>query len=512
MQVQTGVMRRDGKKRFLGFHTIPPEGRTIELTDYMHVGESIYPRPFGTLPNIASFTRQGERKIEEYNGPGLAISRVEVEGPLESWPPDSRRRLLGDVDLAHGSDADAEPIFQQWLPRAFRRPAFPEEIDKYTRKFRELTQSGRSFEEALRWTLRAALCSPEFLFLEEPATEDGIEHFAFANRLSYFLWSSMPDDELIELAENGTLTEPEVLREQTERMLLDPKSRALTVGFAHQWLDMRDIDATSPDTKLYPEFDEHLKHSMVTESERFFEAILAENRSLRDFIDSDWLIVNQRIAEHYGIEGVTGDAFRRVPLSADSVRGGVMTQASVLKVTANGANTSPVTRGVWMLEKLLGIHPPPPPPNVPAVVPDVTGANTLRQLLAKHRGGENCNACHRLIDPPGFALEEFDAIGGWRNKYRFQGSRKLLPVDSSGETADGQAFQGIREYKRLLLNEIDQVALGLADKLATYATGRSMGFSDRPDLQEIVKRTAENDYALREMIHQVIQSPLFRTP
>ena len=512
MQVQTGVMRRDGKKRFLGYHTIPTEGRVVELNDYMHTGESIYPRPFGTLPNIATFLRKGERKIEEYDGPGLAISRIEVEGPLESWPPPSRLKLLGGVDLEQATDAESQAIFQRLLPRAFRRPARPEEIEKYTEKFRELTESGRTFEDSLRWTLRAVLCSPEFLFIEEPTTGENISDFALANRLSYFLWSTMPDDELLELASDGTLHEPSVLRRQTERMLAHPKSRALTVGFAHQWLDLRDIDATSPDTKLYPKFDEHLKHSMVSESERFFETVLAENRSLREFIDSDWLVINRRLADHYGIDGIKGDTFRRVQLPADSVRGGVMTQASVLKVTANGANTSPVTRGVWMLEKVMGIHPPPPPPNIPAVVPDVTGANTLRQLLAKHRGEDSCNACHRMIDPPGFALEQFDAIGSWRSKYQFQGSRKLLPVDSSGETAGGDRFEGIRDYKKILLSEIDQVAYGLAGKLTTYATGRSMGFSDRSELKQIVKKSEAKDYSFREMIHEVIQSPLFRTP
>ena len=512
MQAQTGTMMRNGKKRFIGYFSVPPEGRVVEFTDQMAPGESVFPRPFGTIDNIMGFKQKGKHTIEDYDGPGLLISKVEIEGPLEPWPPMSRSHLLGDVDLGNGTAGNAMAIFGRILPKAFRRPVRDFELAKYTDSVDELMASGRSFEDSLRWALRAALCSPEFLFLEEPAIDGEISDFAIANRLSYFLWSSMPDDELMTLAAAGKMRDPAVLREQTERMLRNAKSKALIHGFAHQWLDLRDIDATSPDTKLYRQFDEYLKQSMVEESECFFEEVLRNNESIRTFIDSDWVMVNQRLAKHYGIEGVTGDEFRRVKLPPGSVRGGVMTQASVLKVTANGANTSPVTRGVWMLENIMGIHPPPPPPNVPAVVPDVTGANTLRQLLETHRGEESCNSCHRLIDPPGFALEEFDAIGAWRRKYQFQGSKRLLPVDSSGITPKGDSFKGIRDYRQLVMKEIDQVTYGLADKLMTYATGRGMGFSDRDELGAVVAHVRESDYGFRDLIHETVQSKLFRTP
>lgn len=525
MQIQTGILTRSGNKRFMGFFPVPLEGRVVEFTDYMSPGESLYPRPFGTLRNISGFLQQGKRKIEDYTGPGLHISKVEIEGPIDAWPPPSRKQLLGSVSLETGTAADAETLFARFLPRAFRRPVERREVDSYAEKIRALMADGRSFEDSLRWTLRAALCSADFLFLEEPAVErlsEGapasrksateINDFSLANRLSYYLWSSMPDEELMAIAGESRLRDPDVLREQTERMLKSDKARSLTRNFAHQWLDLRDIDATSPDTKLYPDFDEHLKLSMVRESELFFEHVLKNDLSVSSFIDSDWLMLNERLARHYNIDGVTGDEFRHVKLPGESVRGGLMTQASILKVTANGANTSPVTRGVWMLEKIMGIHPPPPPPNVPAVVPDVTGAKTLRQLLDAHRGEPNCNSCHKVIDPPGFALESFDAIGGYRQKYRFQGSRKLLPVDATGVTASGDSFSDVREYKRLLLKEMDTITHGLAEKLLTYATGRQLGFSDREHLQAVVDAAEKNGYAFRELIHQTVQSPIFRSP
>ncbi|MEM6978570.1 MAG: DUF1592 domain-containing protein [Planctomycetota bacterium] len=533
MQVQTGTLTRSGRKRFMGFFSVPPEGRIVEFTDRMSPGESVFPRPFGTIKNIAGFLQKGKRKIEEYTGPGIHISKVEIEGPIDAWPPESRSRLLGEIDLQNATAVDAEVVLERFLKRAFRRPVEPSEVMAYCDQVDALMKRGRSFENALRWSLRAALCSAEFLFLEEPVisgvngsresaltthvnrfmpASETISDHALANRLSYYLWSSMPDEALMRIADQGELRDPEVLREQTERMLSDERAQALKLNFAHQWLDLRDIDATSPDTKLYPDFDEHLKWSMVQESELFFEHILENNLSVASFVDSDWLIINERLARHYEIDGVRGDAFQRVSLPDDSVRGGLMTQASILKVTANGANTSPVIRGVWMLENLMGIHPPPPPPGIPAVVPDVTGAQTLRQLLDAHRSDSSCNSCHKQIDPPGFALESFDAVGGFRQTYRFQGSRNELPVDATGITADGSTFKDVRDYKQILLGQLDMITSGLAEKLLTYATGRQLGFSDRKHVDAVVNAARNTDYGFRDLIHHTVQSPVFRMP
>ncbi|MEM7145633.1 MAG: DUF1592 domain-containing protein, partial [Verrucomicrobiota bacterium] len=520
MQVQTGVLTRQGDKRFVGFFEIPPEGRVVEFTDYMLPGESVYPRPFGTLKNISGFLgpNQGRDRgltIQDYDGAGLLVERFEVEGPIDEWPPPSRAQLLGDVSLEEsGGVEDASEILTRFLPRAFRRPVTDAEIDSYVEQVAQLMDSGRSFEESLRWAITAILCSSDFLFLEEPAGEPGgtIGDFALANRLSYFLWSSMPDEELFELAAAGELGKAEVLRAQTERLLSSDKSRAFTENFAHQWLHLREIDATSPDTTLFPEFDNYLKHSMVRESEEVFERVLAENRSIRSFVDSDWVVINERLAKHYEIPGIEGEAFREVSLPGDSPRGGVMTQGSVLKITANGANTSPVERGVWILENILGIHPPPPPPSIPAVVPDVTGAKTLRQLLAAHRNEERCQSCHELIDPPGFALESFDPVGAWRTEYAFQGTKRMLPVDATGVTDKGQPFRDIHDYKEIMLGEIDQVTYGLAEKLLTFGTGRAMGFSDRKEIHALVADAAATDYGFRDLVHATIQSSIFRQP
>ncbi|MEK6235528.1 MAG: DUF1592 domain-containing protein, partial [Planctomycetales bacterium] len=374
------------------------------------------------------------------------------------------------------------------------------------------------------------LCSGEFLFLDEPG-DRVVSHYALASRLSYFLWSSMPDDELRLLAEQGKLDEPTILRAQVERLLGDPKSRAFTENFTGQWLDLRDIDFTSPDQNLYPEFDELLKISTVEETHRFFRELLESDLSVMNFIDSHFTFLNERLAKHYGVPGVRGQRFRKVQLPADSPRGGVLTQASVLKVTANGTTTSPVLRGAWVMENILGQRVPPPPSNVPSVEPDIRGAVTLREQLAKHRDSESCAVCHRQIDPAGFALENFDVIGGWRDKYRTLGEgerppfsqhpitfawvryRVGLPVDATGKTPDGQAFRDVVDFKRILLKEPRLIATSLTRKLATYSLGRRLGFSDRPDVAEIVDNVAlKNNYGFRSLIQEIVQSEMFRRP
>jgi hypothetical protein len=313
-------------------------------------------------------------------------------------------------------------------------------------------------------------------------------------------------------------------------LLNDPKGNAFTENFTGQWLDLRDIDFTAPDETLYPEFDELLKISMLQETHQFFQEILDKDLSLTNFVDSDFLIVNERLAAHYGIEGVTGQEFRKVQLPEDSVRGGLLTQGSVLKVTANGTNSSPVLRGAWVMKNILGIAPSPPPANVPAVEPDTRGATTLREQLARHSDDVSCAVCHDKIDPPGFALENFNPIGGWQEHYRTAGEGKRpeigrapftfnyvryrigLQVDATGQTADGEPFSDIREFKQLMLNDKKQLARGLARKLLTYAIGRRIGFADRPAIERIVNRTSQHGYGFRTLVHEVLQSELFQQP
>ncbi len=517
----TIVGRREN--HLVGYYDVPPgEWTTIEFTDrLLEAGGTFQPKCYGT--------RDTRKDADTYPEPGIEIGEITIHGPLQPWPPRSRTRLLGDVDPAVGTLGDARSILNRILPRAFRRPTSPAEVEPYVNLVATALAADRSFPDALRLGLKGILCSPEFLFLEEPG-DDIISQHAVASRLSYFLWSSMPDNELLSLAEQGRLTDPVVLRGQVERMLGDPKASALVENFVGQWLGLRDIDFTSPDQNLYPEFDELLKISMVEETHRFFSELLDRDLSVMNFVDSDFTFLNERLAKHYEIPDIHGQSFRKVTLPASSVRGGVLTQGSVLKVTANGTNTSPVLRGVWVMENILGETIPPPPDGVPAVEPDIRGATALRQQLAKHRDVDSCETCHRKIDPAGFALENFDVIGGWRDHYRTVGEGKRPefsqhpitfawiryrigpPVDATGQTPDGQSFADIQQFKQILLSDPRTVAISLTKKLATYALGRRVGFSDRAAIDRIVDQIAADDYGLRSLVHEIVQSEMFRKP
>jgi len=511
------------EKHLVGYYDIEPgKWQTIEFVDRLVQDRGTFqPKCYGTIDT--------RKDADTYPNPGLEIGEITIQGPLEEWPPISRKQLLGDVDLETGTVQDAEGILGRCLPRLFRRPVDEAELTFHIDIVRVAMDAGETFGEGLRQSLKTALCSPEFLFLEE-AGQERVGAYALAARLSYFLWSSAPDDELLYLAGEGKLHDPQILRQQVERLLHDPRSKAFNENFTGQWLGLRDIDFTAPDGKLFPEFDELLKISMVAETEAFFQEVLDKNLSIMNFIDSNFVMLNERLAAHYGIEGVQGQTIRKVRLPEGSVRGGVITQGSVLKVTANGTHTSPVLRGAWVLENLLGVSPAVPPPNVPAVEPDARGALTLRQQLEKHRDQTSCAVCHDKIDPPGFALENFDAIGGWRDHYRTtgEGERPALrrapftfnyvrykigqPVDASGETADQTTFQDVTDFKKWMLNEENAIATGLSRKLLTYGLGRRLGFADRAHVEQLVLSAKETSYKFRDLIHLVVQSKLFQQP
>ena len=334
---------------------------------------------------------------------------------------------------------DAERILTAFTRRAFRRTVTADDVAPFVAIVQAKLAEGYSFEPAMRAALKGVLISPEFLFLRERPGK--LDDFALACRLSYFLWSTMPDDELFTLAEQQKLSRPDVLRQQVERLLASPKAAAFTENFVGQWLALREIDATEPSHILYPEFDHLLKVSMIRETELFFDEVLKNDLSLTNFVASDFTMLNGRLARHYGIPGVDGWEFQKKTLPPGSHRGGVLTMASVLKVTANGTTTSPVLRGAWVLDRILGTPPPPPPDNVPAIDPDIRGARTIREQLAKHRSIESCAACHRKIDPPGFALESFDCIGGWRDNYRATGLGENVidrrPADAVSQGQEG---------------------------------------------------------------------------
>lgn len=454
--------------------------------------------------------------------PGIGWGPVTITGPINAtWPPESHVRLLGDVNLEQGTMEDAEKILRRFMPRAFRRPVADDEVARFMALIRSRRQAGRPFEQSLRSGLAAVLCSPNFLYLREDVRPGGdrINDLELASRLSYFLWSTLPDAELLDLASKNTLHEPGVLAAQTKRLLADPRSARFVEHFTGQWLQLRQIDATTPDKKLYKEFDELLKVSMVQETLGFFRELLSKDLPISHFLDSDFAMLNRRLAAHYGIPGVSALEVQPVKLPPGCIRGGVLTQGAVLKVTANGTNTSPVIRGVWVLENILGKRVPPPPPNITGIEPDIRGATTIREQLAKHRDVPSCNQCHQHIDPPGFALESFDPIGRFRGHYL-----RWIPhpqnaewgkvadgavVDPSGQTSTGRPFQGMADFKKLLLADQASFALCLTEKLMTYGLGRELGYSDRDAVQAVAAQAAAGGNGLRTLILSIVQSPAF---
>lgn len=520
-----GNFNNGGKTKLLGHFSVPPDkAQVVELTAHLESrGDTVKLMPYGTI--------NWQNKADEYTGAGVAVEWLEIEGPLEAkeWPPATRRQLLGDADWERGTAPDAERVLKSFAARAFRRPVSDEDLAPYIALTTERLASRVKFADALRVGLKAVLVSPRFLLLQEqPGPLDG---YALASRLSYFLWGTMPDSELLAAAERGDLANSEKLRAQVERLLYDPNAKDFIADFTGQWLGLRNIEFTTPDARLYPEHDELLQVSMVQETHAFFGELLQRDLSLLNFAHSDFAMLNERLASHYGIPDVSGLEIRKVPLKPEWHRGGVLTQASVLKVTANGTTTSPVTRGAWLADRILGQPVPPPPANVPAVEPDIRGAKTIREQLAKHREVESCASCHAQMDPLGFALENYDVIGGWREKYRVtpdprernrfqqitltintQPRRLLLgPAVDAGDTlADGRRFRDLAELKQLLLADPDQLARALAEKLLIYATGEALDAADDAVISDIVKEAKTHDYGLRTLVHAVIASPTFQ--
>lgn len=512
-----------------------------------------------SLAPVANYSRKG--RAMAFTGPGIAVDWLDVEGPLNDvWPPRSHRVMFGDLPIEeftakdvrapkrvnfeklwlrlgknepdpvtgiwtvrsdHPLD-DADTLLANFLPKAFRRPVSDELRKRYVGLVDERLKAGDCFETAMRWAVRSALCSPDFLYHYEPAVK--LDDFALANRLSFFLWNSLPDEKLARSA----LHEPKTLRAEVERLLKDKRSQRFVEDFLGQWLKLRQIAANDPDKKLYPEFSPYLQESMVAETRAYFRELLDRDLDATHLVRSDFAMINDKLATHYGIEGVSGPKIRRVTLPPECLRGGFITQASILKITANGTTTSPVPRGAFVMDRLLGKPPEPPPPSVPAVEPDVRGATTIRELLDKHRNEASCAACHAKLDPAGFALESFDVIGGLRTRYRslengdpaprgridpFIGiSFKLGPqVDPSGEWPDGSKFADIRELQTQLASDRRALLKNLAEKFLVYATGREIAFRDRDAVQAIVTAADKKGGGVRTLLHEVIQSSLFQT-
>ncbi len=515
------------------FDLVTEAGRTVEVTTFLRPGDVVSPSVADLVPPDGPFVNYyaPDKNVKNYVGEGIAIRSLAVEGPLAAaWPPASARLLLPGIEFADGTVQLArEPrehvreIVAAFASRAFRRALDEDEAQAYARLAEPALAAGRDFLDAVRVPLLAILSSPSFLYQSGPPGQ--LDDYALATRLSYFLWRSMPDAALFEAAATGQLSEPAVLAEQVERLLEDPKSERFVKDFAGQAFRLYELHATTPDASLYPEYDERLGQAMAAETELYLAELIAENSGASNLVDSDFTFLNRRLAEHYGIDGVADQHMRKVPLPSDSKRGGLLTQASVLKVTANGTTTSPVPRGNFVLANLLGQPAPPPPPNIAGLEPDTRGATTIREQLAAHRSNTVCASCHTTIDPPGLALESYDPIGGFRSRYRATGAeivvdgetfpgryREALPVDASGITPEGVAFADFEQYREFLLeHKLRHVARHLVAQFLVLATGAEIEFADRAAVDAIVDDLAARDYPLRTMIHEVAQSELFRT-
>jgi hypothetical protein len=531
-------------KPLFGFFAFPPgKPTTVEVVAWIDQRYMLTINPYGIFDPDA----RNRINVNTYKGPGFALLSATIEGPIIDEFPSRGHQLIFDgikrVEIeprnprdkkkrwykpkftikSNNEAADAMRSLQRVALSAFRRPVMKDDVSPYLKLFKGERAKGESFEAALRTAVVAILSSPSFLYMNEPSGP--LDDFALANRLAYFLTRTTPDRTLLSLAYKKQLSgNPDVLHQQAQRLMADPKFSRFLTDFSDAWLNLREIDFTVPDSKLFPEYDAFLQDSIRKETEAFLKELIFSNLPVSNVVNSDFAMLNSRLADHYGLDSVAGVEVRKVLLPPDSVRGGFLSQASVLKVTANGTNTSPVVRGVWVMERIFGETPPPPPPGISGVEPDIRGASTLRELLDKHRDSSNCNACHRKIDPPGFALEQFNPIGGFRNRFRSLGEgdrvattirgravryRLGRAVDPSGHLSTGQSFANFRELRNILAADQDRLAKALATKLLIFATGREMGFSDRPEIARIVQQSAQRQYRVQELIHQVIASRIF---
>ncbi|WP_435009313.1 DUF1592 domain-containing protein [Tundrisphaera lichenicola] len=444
-----------------------------------------------------------------------ALFQVSITGPYQSQGPGdspSRRRIfICQPDDPSREQDSAREILSGLTRRAYRRPVTAEDLRTPMEFYREARKEG-DFDSGIEMALSAILVNPRFLFRIEadppglaPGSAYRVPDIALASRLSFFLWSSIPDDELLGLAERGDLSKPGVFERQVRRMLADPRSRSLVDNFADQWLHLRNLDSITPDLRLFPDFDDNLRQAFRKETELHFEEILREDRSVLDLLKSDHTYLNERLAHHYGIPHVSGSHFRRVELGEDGVRGGLLRQGSILMVTSYATRTSPVIRGKWILENILGTPPPPPPANIPALKENtVSSSLSVRERLAEHRRNEACAGCHKLMDPPGFALENFDAVGRWRD---FEEGR---PIDSTGGLPDGSEFEGVTGLEQGLLKRPELFVGTLTEKLLTFALGRGVESFDAPAVRKIVRDARASDYRFSSLILGIVTSTPFQ--
>jgi hypothetical protein len=452
--------------------------------------------------------------------PKIFLGTFEIEGPIQEWPPRSHAALgIGEEDAE--SDGTIRRIFATFLPRAYRRPVESAEVEAFvTKVLAAKREFGLSHHETLRHGLVALLVSPGFLLIQEPQLESKVrplDDHELAARLSYFLWNSLPDAELAKAAADGRLTDPAVRRQQVDRMLADPKIERFVTSFAGQWLDVRQYGSVQPSNeyrrrKLGPQYDDELEAASKQEPLAFFRHVLDENRPITDFLDSDYLVINNRLARHYQIPDVQGDEFRKVAIPEGVERGGVLGMTGLLTLLADGNRTLPVRRAAWVREKLLHDPSPPPPPGAGEIQPNTAGEQlTVRQRLERHRNEPTCASCHAGLDGYGLALENYDAIGAWRTHQNGEGVRINRPIDPSGTLKSGRSFATLAEYKEALLAERDLFGRAFVHTMLTYALTRPVGVIDDEAIDAIFKKLKQDKFRIRSVVHGIVDSPLFLT-
>ncbi len=440
--------------------------------------------------------------LKAYRGPKLRVWEIQISGPfVKEWPLSGHQLMYGSLNPEELNRDNMRERLRIFAAKAFRRPLRPGELSPIESMVYRKLGEGMKPLKALQLGFQTILCSPSFLFLEEG--EGNLSEHALAARLSYFLWSSTPDAELLKLAGQNKLKTSATLREQVNRMLQDQRSNRFVQNFTRVWLNLDNIGETPPSKDFTVYYRDNLEEAMRNETQDFFKHVLERNLPPSEFLEANYSFLNRELALHYGIEGVKGNHMRQVSIKG-TPRGGLLGQGAFLTASGNGVDTSPVVRGIYVMEKLLGYSPPQPPPDVPEIEPDIRGAKTIREQLAKHREIATCAECHRKIDPLGFALENFDAIGRWRDQYG-----KGMPVNPAGKLPSGEAFASAGEFKNLMAQKHDQFNRCLTQKLLTYATGREQVPTDRPVIDSILREMKKDNQGLRDLIHLIVLSEVF---
>ncbi len=515
-----------------GILEIQPQPRVYETTVLLAAGQTVEYGLLGLpVPQVDAIPSQpGSYRYPPFppgGQPGVAFNWLEIEGPIAppSWPPASHRVLFDDLGvppMPKQPKEDARRLLRRFMSLAARGPVPEDAVQKFERLVLARLDKDEPFAEAMLAGYQAFLCSGLFLYLPEPQ-----DHFAIAARLSHFLTNTRPDANLMRLAREGRLRDAGVLRAETERLIDASGFDRFVKSFTDYWLNLRHLRRDDPDIRLYPEYrlDEYLVDSMERETLAFFTSMVRDNLPIRTLVEADFVYVNDRLAKHYQLPAVEGSALRRVTLPDDSPLGGLLTQAAILKVTANGTSTSPVLRGAWIMDRIIGEPPPPPPPGVPSVEPDIRGAKTIRDILAMHTKSATCAACHAKFDPAGLALENFDVLGRWRDRYRGVAEGERVSgidhtghdfaytiagaVDARGVLADGRSFNGVRELKALFAANPRRLARNLLHQFTVYGTGTPVRFSDRAGIEQILDACAANGYRTRDLLQAFVQSRIF---